>query len=356
LSLIDFGWNEHFDEQFEPHAGAGLVPGRIAVEHRGAYAVYTADGDVWAELAGRLRHEAIGRSDLPAVGDWVALQPLPERKAVVQAVLPRRSAFSRKIAFTETEEQVIAANVDTVFVVGSLNEELNLRRIERYLTTGWESGARPVIVLNKADLCSPEELGTLVAGVEAIAFGADVHPVSAVTGEGMERLATYLVPGETVALLGSSGVGKSTIVNRLLGQELFATQEIRADGRGRHTTSHRELIALPGGGLVIDTPGMRELQLWDGSEGLDEAFEDVAALAAECRFTDCQHGSEPGCAVRAALAAGSLPQERLESYGKLQRESERMERKRDARLQSEYKKKWRAHARRQRKNPKPRYR
>jgi len=286
----------------------------------------------------------------------VALQPLPECRAVVEAILGRRSAFSRKIAWAETEEQVIAANVDTVFVVGSLNEELNLRRIERYLTTGWESGARPVIVLNKSDLCSPEELDLLVADVEAIAFGVDVHPVSAATGEGLERLTAYLVAGETVALLGSSGVGKSTIVNRLLGQELFATQEIRADGRGRHTTSHRELIVLPGGGLVIDTPGMRELQLWDGSEGLDEAFEDVAALAAECRFNDCAHHSEPGCAVRAALAAGSLARERLESYRKLQREAARMERKRDARLQSEHRKKWRARTREQRRNAKPRYR
>jgi ribosome biogenesis GTPase len=359
LSLSDFGWNEHFKEHFEPHAGEGLIPGRVAAEHRGAYAVYTEDGDRSAELAGRLRHDALERNDLPAVGDWVVLQPLPEGRAVVHAVLPRLSKFSRTVASDQhrvSGEQVLAANVDTVFLVTSLNHDLNARRLERYLVTAWESGAAPAILLNKADLCPAEERTALLAEVEAVAFGVPVHTVSAVTGEGLEELEAYLAPGRTVVLLGSSGVGKSTLVNRLAGRELLATQEIRSDGRGRHTTSHRELVILPGGGLVLDTPGLRELQLFEGSEGMDEAFEDVASLASECRFSDCAHESEPGCAVAAAIADGTLPPERLESYRKLQRELERVERKRDARLQSEYRSKWRRFAREQRARPKPRRR
>jgi len=356
LSLSDFGWNDHFEEQFAAHAETGLVPGRVAVEHRGAYAVYTEDGDRWAELTGRLRHEALERDELPAVGDWVALQPLPEGRAVVHAVLPRLTKFSRTGASDQQRvsgEQVLAANVDTVFLVSSLNSDLNVRRIERYLVTAWESGAAPAIILNKADLCEPEERASLVADVEGVAFGVPVHVVSAVTGEGLDELDSYLVAGHTVVLLGSSGVGKSTLVNRLAGRELLATQEIREDGRGRHTTSHRELVALESGGLVLDTPGLRELQLYEGADGMDEVFDDVASLALECRFSDCEHRTEPGCAVNAAMADGRLEAGRLESYRKLQRELERMERKRDARLASEYKKRWRTVQRAHRQRAKP---
>jgi ribosome biogenesis GTPase / thiamine phosphate phosphatase len=357
LSLSDLGWNAHFEEHFAPHAGDGLIAGRVAVEHRDAYAVYTEDGDCWAELAGRLRHEAITRDELPAVGDWVALQPLPEKRAIVHAVLPRLTKFSRTAASDQQRvsgEQVLAANVDTVFLVSSLNRDLNVRRIERYLVTAWESGAAPAIVLNKADLCEPDQRAGLVAEVEAVAFGVPVHVASAVTGEGIDELDSYLTPGRTVVLLGSSGVGKSTLVNRFAGRELLATREIRDDGRGRHTTSHRELVVLEGGGLVLDTPGLRELQLFEGSEAMDDVFEDVAGIAAECRFSDCEHRTEPGCAVKAAIADGSLDAERLESYRKLERELERAERKRDARLAAEYRRRWRTAARAQRQRSKPR--
>jgi ribosome biogenesis GTPase len=354
--LEPLGWNPEHEEQFRAHAEQGLLPGRVAVEQRGLYTVLTADGDVPAELAGKLRHESQGRGQLPAVGDWVALQLRPGGRATIRAVLPRRTSFSRKVNLAETEEQVLAANVDTVFLVQSLNEDLNLRRLERYLATAWESGSQPLIVLNKADLCSDEELAVHVADVEAIAFGVGVHPVSAVTGEGLETLDAYLEAGRTVAFLGSSGVGKSTLINFLLGREQLATQEIRPDGRGRHTTSHRELILLPGGGLVVDTPGLRELQLWESSDGVQEAFEDVAELENRCRFADCAHETEPGCAVREAIRSGTLGRERLDSYRKLQRELARLETRRDARLQSLERKKWRAFSKQQRRNPKTRRR
>jgi ribosome biogenesis GTPase len=354
LSLTELGWNEHF-EQHRPEGE--LVLGRVAVEHRGAYAVYTDAGEAWAELAGKLRYEAAGRGELPAVGDWVAMQPRPEGRATIHAVLPRRTKISRKVNLSETEEQVLAANVDTIFLVSSLNRDLNARRIERYLATAWESGAEPAIVLNKADLCPMEERAELIAGVEAVAFGVPVHTVSAVTGEGLDEVSPYFGPGRTVVLLGSSGVGKSTLINRVLGVERLETREIRAgDGRGRHTTTHRELIVMPGGGLVIDTPGLRELQLWESSDGLGETFQDVTQLAAECRFADCVHETEPGCAVREAIRSGALPAERLESYRKLQRELARLERRRDGRLQSLERKKWRQFSKQQRRNPKTRRR
>jgi ribosome biogenesis GTPase len=357
LSLPDLGWNEQFEEHFRPHAESGLVPGRVAVEHRGAYAVYTAEGEAWAELAGRFRHQVISRGELPAVGDWVALRPRPGGQASVQAVLPRKSAFLRKAAFTESEEQVLAANLDLVLVVGSLNQELNVRRLERYLTMAWESGARPAIVLNKADLCPNGELEGLVAKVEAIAFGVPVLPVSALDGRGLGALHTSVAGGETAVFLGSSGVGKSSLINRLLGEDELATAEIRrGDDRGRHTTTRRELIRLPAGGVVIDTPGLRELQLWISEDGLDSTFEDVLTFAAECRFNDCAHDSEPGCAVRAALESGSLSHERFASYLKLQRELEHVERKKDARLAAEHRKRWKAISMEHRRNPKPRYR
>jgi ribosome biogenesis GTPase / thiamine phosphate phosphatase len=338
-ALQDLGWTDSHTTDFEPHAADGLVAARISEQHRGAYIVLTELGELRADLAGRLSHEAAGAGDLPAVGDWVAVAPRPgEGAATIQAVLPRRTKFSRKVAMAAAEEQVLAANVDTVFLLTSLNEDFNLRRLERYLTLAWESGAQPVIVLTKTDLCPAVELRVLE--VEAIAFGVAVHPISSVTGDGLDLVRSYLAPGRTVALLGSSGVGKSTLVNTLAGEEILATQEIRADGEGRHTTSHRQLVLLPEGGLVLDTPGMRELQLWESADGLEETFEDVAELAVRCRFTDCAHRTEPGCAIQAALDDGSLPFGRWASYQKLQRELAHLERRLDKRAQSEERKRW----------------
>ena len=339
--LTALGWDDALAEQFEPHARAGLTPGRVAVQHRGAYDVLTEEDELRCDVAGRLYDEAASPAELPAVGDWVAVASRPaERAGTVQAVLPRRTKFSRKTAWQASEEQVLATNVDVVLIVSSVNEDLNLRRLERYLTLAWESGARPVLVLTKADLS--DDVPGAVAAVESVAFGVPVHAISNVTGEGLDDVRAYLRPGVTAALLGSSGVGKSTLVNRLAGEELLETREIRDDGRGRHTTTRRELVQLPGGGLVIDTPGMREVQLWIADDGLKEAFEDVTELFGQCRFTDCAHESEPGCAIKEALANGTLAPERWESYLKLQRELEHLERRLDKRAASEQRKRWRS--------------
>ena len=351
--LERLGWNPELEAEFQPHADAGLAAGRVAVQHRGAYGLYTGDPSnsllLSAEVAGRLLHEG-ETADLPAVGDWVAYQPIPgEDKGIIQAVLPRRTKFSRKTALSAAEEQVVAANVDVVFLVMALTAlDLKPRRLERYLTMAWESGAEPVIVLTKKDLC--DDLDAALAEVSPVAYGVPIEVVSNVTGEGVEELRKYTAGNRTIALLGSSGVGKSTLVNRLLGEERLATKEIReSDGRGRHTTTHRELVPLPEGGLVLDTPGMRELQLWSAEEGIGASFGDVEELVAQCRFNDCGHDSEPGCAVRAAIADGTLPAERFESYEKLQRELEMLARRQDKRAQSEARKERARFARSQRK-------
>jgi len=330
LNLNDLGWDDGFAAAFDPYDNC--IPARVSAQHRGAYDVLTADGELRVQLAGRLSHEASSGAELPAVGDWVAV-----RDETIQAVLPRRSAFSRKVAWAQTEAQVVAANLDTVFVVSALDGDLNPRRIERYLTLAWESGATPVLVLTKADLCADRTAALLE--VEQVALGVPAHVVSNVTGEGIDGLAPYLAPAKTVALLGSSGVGKSTLANRLLGEELQATKAIAEDGRGRHTTSSRHLFRLPGGALLVDTPGLREVQLWDADEGIQDAFADVDEVAARCRFNDCAHEQEPGCAVRAAIDDGTLPPERLESYRLLQRELRHLAVKQDARLRSEERKK-----------------
>ncbi|HZQ63901.1 MAG TPA: ribosome small subunit-dependent GTPase A [Gaiellaceae bacterium] len=327
------GWTPAFEDHFAPFAADGLEPARVAVEHRGAYRLYTARGEQPAELAGRFRHAASSRGDLPAVGDWVAVSG--GETVLVDAVLPRRTAFSRMAAndHGRTVEQVVAANVDVVFLTAGLDGDLNVHRLERYLTLAWESGARPVVVLTKSDLC--DDVASAVLEVESTALGVPVHPVSNLTGEGVEALAAYFAGDRTVAALGSSGVGKSSLVNRLAGEELMPTGGLRADGRGRHTTTNRQLILLPGGGLYLDTPGMRELRLWESEEGLATTFDDVAAAAAQCRFSDCAHETEPGCAVRAAVADGRLDPERLASWRKLQGELRHLALKQDARLRSE---------------------
>jgi ribosome biogenesis GTPase / thiamine phosphate phosphatase len=330
--LAQLGWNDELAAQLEEHA-PGLQPGRVTVQHRGAWEIATADEDVLAEITGRFRHVA-ETGELPVVGDWVGL-----RDGQIDAVLPRRSKFSRKTPFTEVSEQVLVANVDVSFLVMGLDErDFNLRRLERYLTTAWEGGTTPVIVLNKADLA--DDLEAKLAETESVAFGVPVLAVTAVAGEGVGGLLAYLDGAKTGVLLGSSGVGKTTLINALLVDGRYATGPVRNDGRGRHTTTHRELIVLPGGGILIDTPGLRELQLWDADEGLDRAFADIAELVTQCRFSDCAHDTEPGCAVRAALADGSLPVERWESYLKLQRELAHLERKLDPRLRAEERKKW----------------
>ena len=341
MNIASLGWGPTLADEFQPHADTGLRPGRVTIQHRGAYVLLAEEGEVWAEIRGRLRHAADSTSDLPAVGDWVAYnRPDGAERASVEAILPRRSAVRRKQAGHETAEQVVAANVDVLFLVTSLNHDLNVRRLERYMTLAWESGADPVVVLTKADLCP--DIGPALALVETVTFGVPVHVTSALTGAGFDDVRACLDGGRTGAAIGSSGVGKSTLINGLCGEERLATREIRDDGRGRHTTTHRELIVLPGTGCVIDTPGMRELQLWDSAEGLERAFEDVDDLIAECRFSDCAHESEPGCAVRAALADGRLDAERYESYTKLQRELRYLEIRHDARARSEERKRWRA--------------
>jgi ribosome biogenesis GTPase / thiamine phosphate phosphatase len=340
--LSTLGWDESLAEQFEADAANGLIAGRVAVQHRGAYDVLTELGELRCDVAGRLYEESGSAADLPAVGDWVAIAPRAEEDAgTIQAVLPRRTKFSRKTAWQASEEQVLAANVDVVFIVSSLNEELNLRRLERYLILARESGAQPVVLLTKSDLAHDDPVGAR-ASVVSVAADIPVHTLSSVTGEGIDTVRSYLRPGVTAALLGSSGVGKSTLVNRLVGNELLETQELRSDGQGRHTTVRRELVQLPGGALVIDTPGMRELQLWVADEALEETFDDVTSLFEHCRFADCSHESEPGCAVKAALADGTLPQERWDSYLKLEAELAHLERRLDKRAQSEERKRWKA--------------
>jgi ribosome biogenesis GTPase / thiamine phosphate phosphatase len=349
--LEHLGWDPAIEEQFAPHAAEGLAPARVGVEQRGALLVYSQSGERWAELSGRLRHTAVERGDLPAVGDWVAIaDPEEAERALVQAVLPRRTKFSRLAASDHggTVEQVVAANVDVVFLTAGLDGDFSARRLERYLTLAWESGASPVVVLTKTDLCADVEAALLE--VESVAIGVPVHPVSTLTGEGVDALAPYFGEGRTVAALGSSGVGKSSLVNRLAGEELMAIGDVRADGRGRHTTTHRQLLLLPAGGLFLDTPGMRELRLWESEEGLATAFDDVAAAAAQCRFADCSHEREPDCGVRVALVEGTLDRERYESWRKLQNELRWLEVKQDARLRSEARKERRRFARSQRKS------
>ena len=342
--LAALGWSRSRAEEFSPHAAAGRVPARVAAQHRGGYVVYSESGERPAEVAGQLRHAALGPADLPAVGDWVALRDAPDAaSATIHAVLPRRTVFSRKAAGQEALEQVVAANVDVVFLVGAFGPDLNVRRLERYLAAGWDSGADPVIVLNKSDLA--DDLEGATAEVEAVAFGVPVQVVSAADGTGLDGLARHLEGNRTAALLGSSGVGKSSLVNRLLGSGRQDVADLRGDGKGRHTTTHRELILLPGGGLVLDTPGMRELGLWDADGGVDRTFADVADLAARCRFADCAHEGEPGCAVLAAVEDGRLAAERLESYRKLLRELRHLDLKGDPRARAEARKQRRRFAR-----------
>ena len=340
MNLSELGWDPFFDQHLTQIKKDDYAPARVAREDRQVYLAYSEYGELSARVSGRMRHSARSRADFPAVGDWVVVEPRPEEdKATIHAVLPRKTKFCRKVAWARTEEQVLAANVDTVFLVAGLDRDFNIRRMERYLTLALESGAQPVIVLNKADLCP--DVGSRVEDCESIAFGVPVHAASALTSDGLEALRSYVGTGKTVALLGSSGVGKSTLINSFLGSDLLKVGEVReADSRGRHITTARQLVVIPDGGVIIDTPGMRELQLWADEKSLEGSFEDIEDLAAECRFSDCRHDVEPGCAVKAAIEAGSLDAGRLRSYLKLQRELKFLAVRKDQRARLDEKTRW----------------
>jgi ribosome biogenesis GTPase len=341
--LHRLGWDDGWEASFAEHRAAGLAPARVAIQHRGAYDLIAEGGEVRASAATRL----VKADELPAVGDWVGLDPETQ---LVEAVVERRTAISRKEVWHAVREQVLAANVDVAFLVQALPLDFNPRRLERYLAMAWESGAQPVVLLTKTDLV--DDVALYLAEVDAVSLGAcPVQAVSAKTGLGVHDLRGWLEPNRTAVLLGSSGVGKSTIVNALAGAELLETQEVREDDhRGRHTTTHRELIVLDTGGVILDTPGIRELQLWDAD--LEQTFGDVEEIARRCRFSDCAHDREPGCAIRDALGDGSLSDERWQSYVKLQRELEAIEARRNHLLRQERVREFKIRTRQNRSNTK----
>lgn len=331
--LAVLGWDPYFEEKFKRFASDGGVPARVIADYGVECLVHDGIDSSRASVVRHLRNDG---ATMPAVGDWVSVLKR-EPVSAIHGVVERRTVFSRKAASVETREQVLAANVDVAFVVAAATD-VNARRIERYLTIAWQSGAVPVVLLTKADIA--ESLDELRAELEAVAMGTPVVVTSAVTGAGIDEIVRELQPARTGVLLGPSGAGKSTLINRIVGTEVMRTGLIHRSGEGRHMTSHRQLVQLPQGGMIIDTPGLREAQLWEGEEALGDVFEDIEQLALTCRFTDCGHATEPGCAVKAALAAGSLDAARFRSYLKLQRELRAVAAKTDARIRLEERRKW----------------
>lgn len=355
INLNEYGWNKtheaNWEEMNEVLKMKKSVPGRVTLEHKRMYRVITAEGEWLSVCSGAMKHDAQDRRDFPAVGDWVAVEKMPgEERGIIHAILPRTSLFSRKAAGSTIGEQIIATNIDIAFLVTSMNKDFNARRLERYLVAAYESGANPVVVLTKKDIS--DNPSYYIDEAQNIALGADIFAVSNVTREGISELKSLLKEGKTAALLGSSGVGKSSLTNAICGDETMTIQDIREDdAKGRHTTTHRELIKISTGGVLIDTPGMREFQLWDNNESLDSGFKDIEAFAATCKFNDCQHNNEPGCAVQEALATGDLPEDRYASYLKLQKELAFLERKMDRASKSEERNKWKKITKSMRKHP-----
>lgn len=346
-----WGWSPFFEAAFADWSHSEFQVGRVSAVFQDIYRVMTLEGEALAVLSGQLRHQSLDGEDLPAVGDWVVLPKLQAAERLpIQAILPRRSVFLRKAAGSKLAKQVVAANVDLVFVVTACDHDLNLRRLERYLAVVWESGARPVLVVNKSDL--RQDIDALHAQLESITLGVDSYWVSALHGTGLDELKAMIQAGETVALVGSSGVGKSTLVNSLTGSAQLTVAIREDDSKGRHTTTHRELFPMNNGGLIIDTPGMRELQIWQANEGLELGFEDLEALAQDCFYRDCQHDTEHDCAIQAAIARGEFDPGRLYNYLKLQREAAWLDRRDDPREMANSKRRWKKMSKKIRKHKK----